>query len=92
MKMEARIEVLKELKECWQLEQKSKRQRPFFYLGGLDSHVNVGFERMTSSVHVQYDVMPSDEVQTFVNKPVKWAFQVCLKLVNISHILTLTFR
>ena len=37
-------------------------------------------------VSVQYDVMRSEEVQTFVNKPEKRAFEVRLKGVNIrSH-------
>ena len=50
----------------------------------LDSHVDVGFEHMTSLVSVKYDVMRSYEVQKFVNKPKKGAFKVCRQHVNMT--------
>ena len=39
--------------------------------GGYDSHVDMGFVRMKSSVPMIYDVIRSDEVHPFVNKPEK---------------------
>ena len=47
-------------------------------LGGLDSFVDMGVERVAAVVSLIYDVMCSNAVQRIAHYPEKFTFKVCL--------------